>query len=215
MNILVVEDDPLLARTITRSLNDEGHEVELCLDGKSALRNALSNNYDSIVLDLMLPELSGWTVLQELRKHKETPVLILSALDQVENRVKGLEDGADDYLIKPFHVDELLARVSVIGRRAQANSDTVEIGEVTLNVKKREFYYQDSTVALTSREFALVNLLLENRGRPVDRNDIHDTIFGQQEAAKSNVVDVYVSAIRSKTHKDIIKTVRGKGYIIP
>lgn len=215
MRILVVEDEPDLRRAVVQALVEEGFAVDEAADGQSGLHKATVWEYDAVVLDLMLPIKSGWELLAELRRTKSTPVLILTARDAVADRVRGLDSGADDYLIKPFSLVELISRLRALIRRAvgQATS-TIAIGLVTIDLSKRTVQLDGVDVSLTAREYALVELLALHRGKLITRTMIYDHIFGEDDDSLSNLVDVHVSHIRKKLGVDFIETRRGQGYII-
>ena len=173
-------------------------------------------DYDAILLDVMLPQRDGWSVLAELRrKNKSTPVLMLTARDTVKDRVRGLDTGADDYLIKPFELSELVARVRALIRRSAGKSQPlIEIGNVTIDTTSRTVSVDGNPVALTAKEYCLLEFLAIHRGELVTRTKIYDHLFDEYDASLSNLVDVYVSNIRRKVGRDLITTRRGMGYII-
>ncbi len=215
MRTLIVEDELELRRAIAQALLEEGFAVDLAADGKSGLIKAQAWDYDAIVLDLMLPIKSGWEFLQELRKTKSTPVLILSARSEVPDRVRGLNAGADDYLVKPFSVNEMVARVrSLIRRAAGVASSILQFNDIVVNLANRTVYKANELVALTAREYALVELLALHRGKLISRTMIYEHIFGEDDDSLSNLVDVHVSHIRKKLGADFIETRRGQGYLI-
>ncbi len=215
MRLLLVEDDPDLRSTVAQALREAGYAVDTAEDGSEGLFKAQSWDYDALVLDLMLPGLDGWEVLRSLRKTKTTPVLLLTARDAVADRVRGLDSGADDYLIKPFELSELLARLRSLIRRA-AGQATAELalGEVVLDTSARRVTRDGEQVPLTPREYALLELLALNRGRIVSRTMIYDHLFDESEDSLSNLVDVHVSNLRRKVGRDFITTRRGQGYMI-
>ncbi len=215
MRLLVIEDEPDLRLAIVQVLSEEGFAVDQASDGQSGLHKASVWDYDAIVLDLMLPIKSGWDVLTGLRKVKATPVLILTARDAVTDRVRGLNGGADDYLIKPFSNVELIARLrALIRRSAGQTSSTIEMGPITIYLSDRTVTKGDEVVSLTAREYTLVELLALHRGRLITRSMIYDHIFGEDDDSLSNLVEVHVSHIRKKLGADFIETRRGQGYII-
>ncbi|QEG39070.1 response regulator transcription factor [Roseimaritima ulvae] len=215
MRVLVVEDEPGLRDAIASSLREELYAVDEAADGTTGLRKAQQWSYDAIVLDLMLPEIDGWQLLDELRKTDATPVLILTARDGVEDRVRGLDGGADDYLCKPFSLVELSARIRALIRRAngQANSELV-IGTVVIDTATRTVKKEDQPVELTAREYSLVELLALNQGCLVSRSKVYDHLFDENEDSLSNLVDVHIYNIRKKLGKDFVTTRRGHGYIV-
>lgn len=215
MRILVVEDEPDLLRTVAQALREDGYAVDEAADGTEGLYKATTWEYDAIVLDLLMPGLTGWEVLQRLRKTHRTPVLILTARDQVQDRVRGLDNGADDYLTKPFHLMELRARLRALIRRSVgAASSEIRIGLLTLDMRSRQVTRDDVVIALTPREYALLELLALHRGRVVSRTEIYDHLFDEHEESLSNLVDVHVSNLRRKLGGDFITTRRGQGYIL-
>jgi two-component system OmpR family response regulator len=215
VRLLVVEDEPDLRLAIVQALTEEGFAVDQAADGQAGLHKATVWDYDAVVLDLMLPIKSGWDVLAALRKVKATPVLILTARDAVNDRVRGLNCGADDYLIKPFSIVELVARLrALIRRSAGQTSSNIELGPITINLSDRTVTKEGEAVSLTAREYALVELLALHRGKLITRSMIYDHIFGEDDDSLSNLVEVHVSHIRKKLGPDFIETRRGQGYII-
>jgi two-component system OmpR family response regulator len=215
MRILVIEDEPELARALVQALREDGYAVDQAADGRDGLFKATSWDYDAVVLDLMLPELDGWQVLAGLRRERKTPVLILTARDGISDRVRGLDAGADDYLVKPFQLAELLARLRALIRRAAGQAESrIAIGDVVIDASARAVTRSGSLIPLTGREYALVELLALNRGRLVTRTQIYEHLFDENEDTLSNLVEVHVSNIRKKLGKDFIATRRGQGYVI-
>jgi two-component system OmpR family response regulator len=215
MRILVVEDEPDLRRVLVQALREEGYAVDDAAEGEDGLHKATSWDYDALVLDLMLPRLDGWEVLRRLRQTRKTPVLILTARDGVADRVRGLDGGADDYLVKPFELNELLARLRALIRRAAGSAvSTISIGDVVIDTAARLVSRAGQPVALTPREYALVELLALHRGRLITRTVIYEHLFDENEDSLSNLVDVHVSNVRKKLGKDFITTRRGQGYVI-
>jgi two-component system OmpR family response regulator len=215
MRVLVVEDEPELLRVLAQALREAGYAVDEAADGDDGLYKATSWDYDAVVLDLMLPGRDGWQVLEGLRRDRKTPVLILTARDAVRDRVRGLDAGADDYLVKPFELAELLARLRALIRRAAGQADSrIGLGEVVLDTRARAVSCRGTPVALTAREYALVELLALHRGQLVSRSQIYEHLFDENEDSLSNLVDVHVSNVRKKLGKDFIRTCRGQGYVI-
>lgn len=215
MRVLVIEDEPDLRRALVQSLREEGYAVDQAGDGEDGLYKGTTWDYDAIVLDLMLPGIDGWEVLERLRREKGTPVLILTARDALGDRVRGLDGGADDYLVKPFALAELLARLRALIRRSVGQPHPeIRIGEVVVDTATRAVSRAGETVTLTAREYALVELLALHRGTLIPRSMIYDRLFGEEDDTLSNVVEVHVSHIRKKLGKDFISTRRGQGYII-
>ena len=215
MRVLVVEDEPDLLSTIAQVLREDGYAVDEAADGQEGLFKATSWEYDAIVLDLLMPKLTGWQVLEALRKTHKTPVLILTARDGVNDRVRGLDGGADDYLSKPFHLVELKARLRAIIRRSMGlASSEILIGELAVDTKAKTVRRDDTQLLLTPREFSLLELLALHRGQVVSRTQIYESLFDENEDSLSNLVDVHVSNLRRKLGKDFITTRRGQGYIL-
>lgn len=219
MHILVVEDERRLANLIRRALEEEAHVVDITYDGAEALDMARSNEYDLIVLDLMLPHVDGITICRRLRDEgKDTRILMLTARDAIEDRVTGLEAGADDYLVKPFSFSELLARVKALSRRqVQAQSEQeLRAGDLVLDLAKHEARRGEQTIELTAKEFQLLEYLMRNAGNVLTRTQILDHVWGYNFDSFSNVVDIYVHYLRNKIDRDfaepLIRTVRGVGY---
>jgi DNA-binding response OmpR family regulator len=220
MRILLVEDEQVLATVLKRGLEEHGYAVDLAGDGEEALAFASTEPYDLVVLDVMLPEVDGFTVCRRLRTDaRNMPVLMLTALDSVENRVAGLDSGADDYLAKPFDPRELLARVRALLRREQVQRDPVlRIADIELNTASREVRRSQRLVELTTREFAILELFLRNVNRVLTRDEIAQHIWAFDFSAMSNVIDVYVGNLRRKLSDDaeprLLRTVRGAGYLL-
>lgn len=216
MRILVVEDEPSLLRTISKTLREDGYVVDQAGDGETGLGKAEEVNYDLIILDVMLPKLDGWELLRRLREEKKTPVLMLTARDATRDRVRGLNGGADDYQTKPFEFDELLARVRALIRRSTGNAlSQIKIGGVTIDTAGRMVFLNDAPVALTPREYLLLQYLTLHRGQVVTRTMAYEHLFGEDEdTTMSNLIDVHVSNLRRKLGHDLIVTRRGHGYCI-
>lgn len=215
MRLLVVEDEPDLLRGLAQALREDGYAVDCAEDGEEGLFKAQSWDYDAIVLDLMLPKMSGLELLTTLRTTYSTPVLILTARDATQDRVKGLDCGADDYLVKPFDLEELRARLRALIRRSAGDSTSViAVGEVEIDTAARTVRRDERLVELTAREYSLVELLVLNRGKLVPRSKIYDHLFDENHDSLSNLVDVYISRIRSQLGRDFIQTRRGQGYLV-
>lgn len=213
MRLLVVEDELDLSRIVSTSLREEGYAVDVAEDGEEGLYKAKSWDYDVIVLDVMLPKRSGWSVLAEVRKLKPTPVLMLTARDAVEDRVKGLDSGADDYLVKPFELKELKARIRALIRRSAGQaSSLIEIGDVTIDTAGKTVTRDGVTIDLTAREYSIVEFLALHLGKVVSRSTLYDHLFDEDDDSLSNLLDVHISNIRRKIGKDFITTRRGQGY---
>lgn len=215
MRILVVEDEPHLLQAVAQALREDGYAVDEAADGEEGLYKATSWEYDAIVLDLLMPRLTGWQVLERLRKTRSTPVLILTARDGVDDRVRGLDGGADDYLVKPFHLSELRARLrALIRRSAGIATSEIMVGELCVDIRARTVKRGDTMILLTPREFALLELLAQHQGKVVSRTQIYEHLFDENEDSLSNLVDVHVSNLRRKLGKDFITTRRGQGYLL-
>jgi two-component system OmpR family response regulator len=219
MRILIVEDSEPLRESLRLGLSQEGFAVDVAADGEVGLGYARSNPYDVLVLDLLLPKLDGMSLLARLRESPERPhVLVLTARDRIEDRVAGLNQGADDYLVKPFAFDELLARIHALVRRRYAErSRTVSVGELVLDLVARSAVHAGETLELTAREYALLEYLTLRRGQTVTREEIEDHIYGVHKLPASNAVDSTVCLLRAKlgsSGKDLIRTLRGRGYVL-
>lgn len=221
MYVLVVEDERRLSQLVRRVLEEEGHTVDVAFDGGEGLALAQDGTHDVIVLDIMLPQMNGIDVCKTLRRKKvDTPVLMLTALDAVEDRVNGLDAGADDYLPKPFAFQELLARIRALSRRRVATSDPLqlEVEDLTLDVRRRRAERNSKAIDLSPKEFQLLEFMMRNRGRVLTRTQILDHLWGYDFATDSNLVDVYVAYLRRKVDKGqsrkLIRTVRGVGYAL-
>ncbi len=220
MRLLIVEDSERLQRSLRIGLQQAGYAVDVTGDGLDALWRAKSTAYDVIILDIMIPSLDGLGVLRELRQaDKDTHVLLLTAKDTVEDRVRGLEQGADDYLVKPFAFEELLARVQVLCRRSYAKkSPEIKMGDLTLNLSKQQLFRDGEAVDLLPREFRLFQFLLLRRGEVVSRTEIEAHLYDDQTEIMSNAVDSTMSLLRKKLTEagcpPLIETRRGQGYYI-
>jgi two-component system OmpR family response regulator len=215
MRLLVVEDEPDLLAGLLRALRKDGYAVDSAADGEEGLHKAVATDYDAIVLDVMLPRLDGWELLTRLRKTKSTPVLMLTARDRTADRVRGLDTGADDYLVKPFDLPELLARLRALIRRAsQQARPRLEIGEVSIDTAARTVTRGGEPVVLTAREFVMLEYLALHRGEVVTRTDLYEHLFDESEETQSNLLDVHVFNLRKKLGTEFIVTRRGHGYCI-
>ena len=216
MRILIIEDEADLLASLAKALRETGYAVDTAADGAEGLWKAESWDYDAIVLDVMLPRLDGWAVLQRLRASKKTPVLMLTARDAARDRVRGLDTGADDYVVKPFDLDELFARLRALVRRAAGQArNVIEIGELTIDTASRRVTRAGQTIALTAREYALAEFLALHRGEVVTRTVLYEHLFDEDDDTLSNLLDVHVSNIRKKLGIEFITTVRGQGYCVP
>jgi DNA-binding response OmpR family regulator len=220
MKLLVVEDSDRLRRSLGQGLQRAGFAVDLTADGREGLAYAEVNDYDVIILDLMLPQVDGLTVLKSLRRQgKNTHVLILSAKDQVQDRILGLELGADDYLIKPFSFDELCARVrALVRRRYESKNPVLRVGELEIDTARQQVSRSGEPLPLTPTEYSLFELLALRRGRVVSRDQILDHLYDSAVEVSSNVIEVLVCALRKKVQPEgaapVIVTRRGRGYLI-
>ena len=215
MRILLVEDEEKVSSFVARGLVAERFAVDVALDGQSGLELATTYHYDLIILDLMLPKLDGWEILKRLRKTKKTPVLMLTARDQSRDRVRGLDTGADDYVVKPFDLPELFARLrALIRRTAKQTTNVIEIGDVKIDTAARNVLLGDKPVELTAREYSLVAFLALHRGEVVTRTQLYEHLFDENESSLSNLLDVHVSNVRKKLGAEFITTRRGHGYCI-
>ncbi|MET0314356.1 MAG: response regulator transcription factor [Hansschlegelia sp.] len=217
MRALLIEDDRMIGSSLKRGLAEAGIVVDWVEDGATGLAALDASSYAIILLDLGLPDGCGLSVLDRLRKRSDdTPVVILTARDDLETRVDGLDRGADDFLIKPFDFDELKARIRAAVRRSGGRSTSLmECGELTLDLATREVSYRGRRHALSAREFALVQVLAERPGAILSRAQIEDRIYGWGEEVESNAVDVLIHYVRRKFDKDIVRNVRGVGWVIP
>ena len=217
MRILLVEDDVMLGEGVRNGLRQQGHAVDWVQDGQAAEKALAGEPYEVVLLDLGLPLKTGREVLADLRRRgRRVPVLILTAQDAVSYRVAGLDAGADDYLVKPFDLDELAARVRALHRRSRGRAGPLlEHGQLTLNPATHEVILGGAPVTLTAREFSLLQALLERPGRPISRARLEERLYGWSDQVESNAVEVHVHALRRKLGAEWIKTLRGVGYMVP
>jgi len=221
MRILLVEDDLKIASFVTKGLKQAGYAVDHATDGEEGLHLALTEPYDAAVIDIMLPKLDGLSIIERMRREKiNTPVIILSAMRTVDDRVKGLQTGGDDYLTKPFSFSELLARVQGLIRRASRGTDSVRlsVGDLSVDLLTREVRRGEGKIDLQPREFSLLEYLMRNAGRVVSKTMILEHVWGYSFDPQTNVVDVLVSRLRNKVdrefEKKMIHTIRGVGYVL-
>lgn len=215
MRVLIVEDEPGLVEALQKSLRDEGYAVDVAEDGEEGLYKATTWDYNAVILDVMLPGRDGWEVLRQIRRTKKIPVLMLTARDSLEDRVRGLDSGADDYLAKPFDLEELLARLRALIRRSAGQAQAViQIGEVTINTASSTVKRGGQDVTLTAKEYSLLEILALHRGQLVSRSTLYAHLFDENDDTISKVVEVHVSHIRKKLGRGLITTRRGLGYII-
>ena len=222
MRVLVIEDDDKIASFVTNGLKQAGFDTSRAANGADGLRLALNDHYDVAVVDIMLPKLDGLGLIEELRRQRvNTPVIILSAKRSVDDRIKGLQTGGDDYLVKPFSFSELLARVQALLRRASspgAESTRLTVGDLSLNLLSREVVRASEKLDLQAREYALLEYLMRNAGRVVSKTMILERVWGYSFDPQTNVVDVLVCRLRNKVDKNfaekMIHTIRGVGYVL-
>ncbi len=222
MRVLVVEDEAKIARFLARGLQEEGYDVDIASDGEEAMDSATSTVYDLILLDLMLPKLDGMTVCRRLRSsNMDASILILTAMDSVKDRVIGLDAGADDYMVKPFNFDELLARMRALLRRPSSiTPNQLQADDLVLDLVSHRAERNGTSVELTSKEYQLLEYLMRNKGRAVTRQEIRENAWGVDVNGdhESNIVEVYISYLREKIDgghvKQLIRTVRGVGYTL-
>ncbi|MCX5914089.1 MAG: response regulator transcription factor [Deltaproteobacteria bacterium] len=221
MRILVVEDDKKVASLIVKGLKQEGFAVDHATDGEDGLHLALNESYDACIIDIMLPKLDGLSLIKEMRRQKiSIPVIILSAKRSVDDRVKGLQTGSDDYLVKPFAFSELLARVQALIRRGTASASPTQlvVGDLCMDLLTREVFRRDQKIVLQPREFALLEYLMRNAGKVVSKTMIMEHVWEYNFDPQTNVVDVLVCRLRDKMERDVekkmIHTIRGVGYVL-
>jgi two-component system response regulator ArlR len=218
--ILLIEDEEKLARMVELELRYEGYEVEKAFDGRTGLERALSGEHKLILLDIMLPALSGMEVLRRLRRESQVPVIMLTARDTVVDKVSGLDSGADDYITKPFAIEELLARIRAALRKrpSQPDAPLLTAGPLTMDTERHEVTVKGEGVELTRREFDLLRYLLENKEKVISRESLLDNVWGFDFVGETNAVDVYIRFLRAKIDEQfglkLIHTVRGVGYVI-
>lgn len=223
MKLLLIEDDKEVSTYIAKGMKESGHVVDCADNGKDGLFLATTEKYDAMIVDRMLPELDGLTIIKTLRgSGNNTPAIILSALGEVDDRVKGLRSGGDDYLVKPFAFTELLARTEILARRTEQNKGTlttkIVVADLEMDLLSRKVKRQGKDIDLQTREFSLLEYMLRNKGQVVTRTMLLENVWDYHFDPQTNVIDVHISRLRSKIDKDfdkpIIRTVRGAGYII-
>lgn len=223
--VLIVEDEKNLARFVELELQHEGYETAICYDGRSGLEKAIEEPWDVILLDLMLPELNGLEVVRRIRPVKDTPIIIMTARDSVIDRVSGLDQGADDYIVKPFAIEELLARLRALFRRIESEEDArsqqqpfLRFRDLVVEKSSRIVKRQGTIIELTKREYELLVFLMENINRVMSRDVLLEQVWGYKSEVETNVVDVYIRYLRNKIdvpgEDSYIQTVRGTGYVI-
>jgi len=217
MRILIVEDDPMIGASIRTGLRQDGYTADWARDGNSAELAVATNEYDAILLDLGLPGRSGLELLTQWRRKRNTvPILIITARDSVEDRITGLDTGADDYLVKPFALNELAARLrALLRRRSGRATPVIEHGPLQLDPATHEVRLNGNPIKLSGREFALLHALLQAPGVPLSRSQLEDRLYGWEEEIGSNAVEVHIHALRRKIGSELIRNVRGVGYMVP
>lgn len=218
-DILIVEDDKSILRILSLELGNEGYSYHTAMDGQDALRKFHDNDYNLIILDLMLPHISGIEVCRKIRKTSEIPIIMLTAKRDVMDRVIGLDMGADDYITKPFEIEELLARIRATMRRQQINMDRsnhIELGDLKIDLLRRKVKMKDDTILLTKTEYELLEYLVSNKGNVLTRQQIIKKVWGYDYMGDTNILDVYIKYLRNKLDYtydiQLIKTIRGVGY---
>ena len=216
MRLLLVEDDTMLGNSLKRGLEQSGHNIEWVEDGEAAIIATETSQFDLMLLDMNLPKLSGIEVVKKLRSaSKSLPVLMLTAMDSLEYKVKGLDSGADDYLTKPFDFEELLARIRSLTRRVQDRSDaTLRAGDIELNTTSRTLTKNGEQIILTAKELRVCSLLMERINKIVSKAEIEESLYGWNEEVDSNTVEVTIYNLRKKLSKEFIHTLRGVGYMV-
>ena len=219
MRILIVEDEPKTGAYLQQGLNESGYITDLATNGRDGLHLALEEDYELVVLDVMLPLMDGWTVLRRLREQRNTPVLFLTARDDVADRLQGFQLGADDYLVKPFALAELLARIKALLRRGPIREqDIIQVGALEIDVLRRRVTRAGARIDLTAKEFALLHLLAQRQGEVLSRTLIASQVWDMNFDSDTNVVDVAVRRLRAKIDdpwpEKLVHTVRGMGYVI-
>lgn len=212
--ILIIEDEKNISNLLKLELTHANYECDQAFDGESGLNKALNQDYELILLDLMLPRINGIEVCRQLRLKKQTPIIMLTVRDEVMDKVNGLQVGADDYLAKPFAMEELLARINALLRRVsnQNKSLKYKYGEIEIDVINHHVKFKDETITLTTTEFDLLSLLVKNGGNIVTKNDILNKVWGYEKNVSTNVVEVYIRYLRNKLVGINIETIRGIGY---
>lgn len=216
--ILVVEDEANISDFIKGELEYEGYNVCIKADGRDGLEEALKNEYDLIILDIMLPSMNGFEICRRLKKSKNTPIIMLSAKDSVMDKVNGLQIGADDYIAKPFAIEELLARIEVVFRRENNYSNIIKFKDITIDTKARIVKRDEEEISLTNKEYELLVILIENKDNVVTREELLDKIWGFDYEPETNVTDVYIRHLRTKLNSEnkekYIQTIRSVGYVM-
>ena len=220
MRILVVEDEKLLNEMITKTLAKEGYSVDNCFDGEDALHYLKMGEFDAVVMDIMMPKINGLEVVKRMRAANDaTPVIFLTARDSIEDRVSGLDAGAEDYLVKPFAFAELLARIRAMTRKRTGNeTNEFSVGDLVLNTKTKAVRRGEDTIALTAKEYEILEYMIHNKGIILSREKIENHVWNFDYSGGTNVVDVYIRYLRKKIddpyEKKLIHTIRGFGYVL-
>jgi DNA-binding response OmpR family regulator len=216
MRLLLVEDDPLLGKAMNAGLVQQGHAVDWVCDGVAAINAVLDGDYEAVLLDLGLPREDGLAVLTRIRKGGfQGPVLIVTARDDIQDRVLGLDTGADDFIVKPFDMDELAARLRAAARRAAGRAEPqLVFGDITVDPAARSVTKAGQRVPVTTREFALLAHLLEHRGKVRSRNQLQEALYSWERDIESNAIEVHIHNLRRKLGRDLIRTVHGQGYVV-
>ncbi len=220
MRILIVEDEPNLNSLLAKRLKQEHYAVDACLNGRDAWEYIINTEYDAIVLDIMIPFKNGLEILSDMRRmNNNTPVLLLTAMDSVDDRVRGLDHGADDYLVKPFSFDELTARIrAMLRRKKDAVADTLTVADLTIDRNSRTVTRGGTPISLSSKEYSILEYLMRNAGIVLSRDKIGSNVWSYDYEGGSNVVDVYIRYLRKKVDDNfpvkLIHTIRGTGYVI-
>lgn len=216
MRILLVEDDIMLGKTVQQAIEQENHVVDLVNDALSCETAIATTKFDIILLDINLPDKSGIEVLKKIRANKNNiPILILTARDAINQKIEGFNSGADDYLVKPFDLDELLARINALCRRSKGiSSPIINYAEFELNSANHKFTKSGINIELSPKEFEIIKILMENIGKVLSKESLENVLYSWDDSVESNTVEVHIHHLRKKINKDIIKTIRGVGYII-
>ena len=222
MQLLLIEDEPKIAAFIQKGLVESGHEITIAYDGRSGLSMALQGDYDVIILDIMLPFINGLDICKQLRLESiYTPILMLTALGTVDDKVQGLQQGADDYLVKPFRFKELIARIEALTRRKYYNitkNNTIQVADLLLDRNRKLAVRNNTEITLTAKEYALLEIFMQNINRVLSRNEIAEHVWGYDFDSSSNVIEVYINYLRNKIEKGfsskLIHTIVGMGYIM-
>ena len=219
--ILIVEDEKQMADFISLELKHEGYDVDICYDGEQGYENAIKTNYDIILLDIMLPKINGMEICRRLRVKQDTPIIMLTAKGDITDKVNGLDIGADDYLTKPFEIEELLARMRVILRRKSQNTNqnnVIQVADLKLDLEKKQVTRSGKIIELTKKEYELLEYLMKNNGIVISREKIIESVWNYDFVGDTKIVDVFIRYLRSKIDdeydKKLINTVRGFGYVI-